>query len=135
MATAGRMTEDSNHRPAGVWLDGLVVGASAACLVHCLALPLLFALVPPAAAVLGVPHEFHLALFALAVPASAVALCSGYRRHGMVLPAALGTLGILLLGLGALAGFRIAAETGLTVAGGFLLAAGHLRNWRLQKAS
>lgn len=135
MATAAVMTEGSDHRPAIAWLDGLAVGASAVCLVHCLALPLLFALVPAAAAVLGLPHGFHVALFALAVPASAVALCSGYRRHGMILPLALGALGLALLGLGAVAGFRIVAETGVTVAGSFLLAAGHLRNWRLQKTS
>jgi hypothetical protein len=43
-----------------------------------------------------------------------------------------GATGLVLIGLGALAGFRLALETGVTVIGSLLLAVGHLRNWRLR---
>lgn len=115
------------------WWDAFAVGASALCLFHCLALPLILALAPAASNVLGMPTWFHLAAFAVAVPASAIAMRRGYRHHGVALPALLGTIGLVLLGLGALCGFRLLVETGFTVFGSVLLAAGHLRNWRLQR--
>jgi hypothetical protein len=58
---------------------------------------------------------------------------SGYRSHGLVHPLLLGGLGLVFLGIGALAGFRLLAETGVTVLGSLLLALAHLRNWRLQR--
>jgi len=116
------------------WWDAFAVGASALCLVHCLALPLILALAPAASTVLGMPAWFHQAAFALAVPASALAMRRGYLHHGAVLPALLGMIGLVLLGLGALCGFRILLETGFTVSGSVLLAAGHFRNWTLQHA-
>lgn len=115
------------------WLDMFAVGASAACLAHCLALPLLFALVPATTSLLDLPAWFHVAAFAFAAPASAAALLLGYRRHGALMPAIIAGIGLTLLGAGALGGFRILMETGLSVAGSLLLAFGHLRNWRLQR--
>jgi hypothetical protein len=130
---AVRVSGISDHRPTGIWLDGFAIGTSAFCLIHCLALPLVFALMPAAVAVLGTPEWFHLAAFVVAVPASAIAMRSGYRHHGMLLPLILAALGLFLIGLGAVGGFRILLETGVTVAGSLLLATGHLRNWRLQR--
>lgn len=112
-----------------IW-DGAAIGASALCLIHCLALPVLIALLPALADLLAVPESFHLAALAFAVPASAVALGTGYRRHGMLLPAAIGVMGLGLLGWGALGGHAVATETGLSVLGSILLAAGHVWNWR-----
>jgi hypothetical protein len=128
-----RHTNNSEDPAAGSWLDGFAIGASALCLVHCLALPLIFAVAPAATRLLGMPAWFHVAAFAVAVPASALAMLRGYRLHGVLLPVIFATLGLFLLGLGALAGFRLFLETGVTVAGSLILAAGHLRNWRLQR--
>jgi len=113
------------------WFDSLAVGASAVCLIHCLALPLVIAALPALANVLEVPASFHLAMLALAVPVSGFALISGFRRHGAVLPAMLGGVGLALLAIGASLLSRPAAETGVTVMGGLLLAGAHIRNWRL----
>ncbi|HTU13057.1 MAG TPA: MerC domain-containing protein [Allosphingosinicella sp.] len=119
----------------GAWLDGVAVGASFLCLAHCLLLPLVFAALPAAAAIIGLPDWFHAAAFLVAVPASALAMLGGYRRHGAILPVLIGALGLALLGAGALLGFRLAVETALTVAGSMLLAAGHLFNWRLRRSA
>lgn len=117
------------------WLDMLAIGASAACLVHCLFLPLLFAVLPSVSRLLNLPEGLHLGAFLLAIPASAFAMRTGYRQHGIVHPALLGGLGLVLLGVGALGGMRLLVETGLTVIGSVLLAIAHLRNWRLQSAA
>lgn len=114
-------------------LDGLAIAASTACLVHCLLLPILFALLPAASAFLRVPEGFHVAAFLLAVPASAMAMRSGYRHHGIVLPAAFALVGLILLGLGALGGLGFLVEAGTSVIGSLLLAFGHLSNWRLRQ--
>lgn len=83
----------------------------------------------------GLPGWFHVTAFAAAVPASAIAMRRGYLHHGAALPALLGIVGLVLLALGALSGFPFVAETGLTVSGSVVLAVGHLRNWRLQRAA
>lgn len=113
------------------WLDGVAVGASAACLVHCLALPLLIAALPVLAGMLAIGEGLHAIIFAAAVPTSALALFAGHRRHGQLTPVAGSALGLTLLASGLLAG-RPLAETALTVAGSLLLASAHLMNWRLQ---
>jgi hypothetical protein len=117
----------------GSWLDAFAVGASFLCLIHCLVLPLVFALMPAASSLFGMPAWFHLAAFAMAVPASGIAMTRGYRLHGACLPLILGSAGLVFLGIGALSGFRVAAETGITVVGSVLLAIGHLRNWKMQQ--
>lgn len=113
------------------WLDGFAVGASAACLVHCLALPLLIATLPVLAGMLAIGEGVHGAIFVAAVPTSALALFAGHRRHGQFTPMAGGALGLTLLASGLMAG-RPLAETALTVSGSLLLASAHLMNWRLR---
>ena len=115
--------------------DGLAIGISAACLVHCLGLPLLFAVLPALSAAFDIPEAFHVAMFASAVPVSAIALNSGFRHHGALLPVLFGAIGLALLGAGALAGQPELIETGLTVAGGLALAGAHWQNWRLRRAA
>lgn len=114
-------------------LDSVAIGASIACLVHCLLLPIFLALLPAASAFLRVPESFHVAAFLLAVPASALAMRSGYRHHSIVLPAAFAFVGLLFLGLGALGELGFLLEAGMSVIGSLLLAFGHLRNWRLRQ--
>jgi len=110
----------------------LAVGASAVCLVHCLALPLVIAAMPALTNVLDVPISFHLVMLALALPISGFALMTGFRRHGAVLPAIVGGVGLVLLAAGTLLLSKPALETGVTVMGGLLLAGAHIKNWRLR---
>jgi MerC mercury resistance protein len=115
------------------WLDRLAIGASATCFVHCLLLPVALAALPTAAQTFQLGEDLHLYAFAAAVPISALAMRRGYRRHGLLLPAALGLGGLALLGVGALVGLRGALETGFTLAGSAVLALAHLRNWQLRR--
>lgn len=110
-------------------LDGLAIGASTLCLVHCFLLPALLVLVPTLAAFVSVPEEFHLAALAFAVPTSLIALGLGHRRHRRLQPTAIVAPGIGLLALGVLAPAE-SLETMLTAIGALLLATGHLLNWR-----
>lgn len=110
--------------------DAFAVGLSLLCLVHCLVLPMLIVLVPVLAAYLAVPEQFHVWALAAAVPASAIALTAGYRRHRQRRPVLIVIPGIALLALGALAAPTEAMETALTVPGALALALGHALNWR-----
>lgn len=114
--------------------DSAAIGASVLCLLHCLALPLLFALLPALAGLVAVPESFHRVALLFAIPASAIALLGGYRRHGLPLPAAIGLIGLALMIWGALGGLALAAETGLTVLGSMMLASCHIWNWRATTA-
>lgn len=111
-------------------LDGLAIGASILCLVHCLLLPLVILLLPMLALVLNVPEAFHLAVFLLAVPTSLLALGAGQRRHRRGSPLAVALPGLLLMAAGLSLARTEGMETALTVAGSLLLAAGHILNWR-----
>ena len=116
-------------------LDLAPILASAACLVHCLLMPLLLALLPAASRLFALPEDFHLFAFVFAVPASAVAMGAGYRHHGLAHPALFGGLGLVLLAAGMLAHERLLLETGLTVGGSLILATAHVLNWRLRLAA
>ena len=109
------------------------VCASAACLAHCLLLPVLLALIPSLSAVLAIPELFHVWVLALAIPSAAFALVIGWRRHRKVLPLIAGAAGLFILDLGAFAVGETAWETPVTVVGSLTLAAAHLTNWRLRR--
>lgn len=109
-------------------LDGSAMSLSGLCLVHCLALPVLAALLPA----LGPwthAEWVHVAIVLFAAPIAAFALARPV--HGERPPralTALGGLGVALLALGAFGSPAI--ETPVTVAGSLCLAAAHLWNWR-----
>lgn len=110
--------------------DTLAISASALCLVHCLALPVLLMLVPTLTAYLALPESFHIGALLFAVPTSILALAAGYRRHRWTVPARLAVPAIALLALGAFAAPEEWIETVLTVVGATLLAVAHALNWR-----
>lgn len=112
------------------WLDGFALCASSLCTLHCLGLPLLFALLPALASRIDPGESFHLVMLVLAVPTSLFALAQGWRRHrapGLLL---LGVAGLGLMAIGALAAEGAMAEAAWTVAGSALLAGAHILNWR-----
>lgn len=112
-----------------VW-DGLAIGASMLCLVHCLLLPVLIVLLPSLAAFLALPEEVHYWALAFAIPTSIAALVAGFRGHGSLRPALIVAPGLVLLALGVFMAPSETAETLLTVLGALLLAIGHALNWR-----
>ena len=99
------------------FLDGAAIGASLLCLIHCIGLPILFALLP-ALATIGLPssESLHLILLLTAIPVSALAL--------------VGALGLAGLAAGLAFDSVPGAETALTVAGSLALASAHIGNWR-----
>ncbi len=105
----------------GMTLSGL-------CLVHCLVLPFLGALLPLAGA-LAEDERVHIAVVALAAPAAWFAFAKTFRRHWTWwwLPL-MGFAGLGLLIAGLFAGEP--HEVAFTVAGGVTLAAAHLINLR-----
>ena len=114
-------------------MDKVAIGLSAMCTIHCLALPLLLALVPSVAA-LGLDKEaFHLWVVMAVIPTSFYALtmgCKHHKRYRVLLP---GVAGLTLISAAVFLGEHIGElrEKILTVAGASLLAQGHLWNYRL----
>lgn len=115
------------------WLDGFAVCASVACMVHCLALPLLFAALPALAVRFDLGEGFHRIMLLIAVPTSSLALIGGWRRHRAFAPLVVGWVGLVLMALGVAFANREALETGMTVAGSLLVAGAHVVNWRRRR--
>jgi hypothetical protein len=114
------------------WAERAAFGASFACLLHCLALPLVLAALPVLSSVLAIPETFHVWVLAFAVPVSGVALLTGGARHRAGYPLLLEVISLMLLAIGALLFGSTAGETPITVLGSLTLAAAHLANWRLR---
>ncbi|KKO43963.1 MerC mercury resistance protein [Arsukibacterium ikkense] len=107
--------------------DLIAAALSGLCVVHCLALPILLA-VGSSGLLLGVfsSEWFH---YLMLLPISALLVWSlpgGWCVHRNKTPFLLGLSGFLLLVISLFAGHD--AELVLSVSGGFLLAAAHLRN-------
>ncbi len=108
------------------------IAASALCLLHCLAMPLLLAAFP----LLGLGndhHALHDALLAGVTLPVLLALVPGYLRHRDGVALGLGVAGLLtFLAAVFVVGPRFGewTETGAAVASSVLLLAAHLRNHR-----
>ena len=107
-------------------LDRLAIGLSGLCLVHCLGTAVLFAMLSAAGGLLGSPliHEVGLGL---AMILGAVALGRGIVEHGFMMPSAVGSLGLGVMG-GALSLPHDGNEALFTVIGVGILALGHQLN-------
>lgn len=112
-------------------LDSSAIGLSALCFAHCLAFPLLIAMLPTLDSILPGQWWAHPVILAIALPLAGWALLRSWRRHHDWRPAALGILGLSLMVTGLVLGERGWGETVFTVIGGLTLAAGHMLNWRL----
>ena len=115
--------------------DGLAIGLSGLCLVHCLALPVV-ALAAPAALGLERYHwEAHVVFLTIAVTLTFFAFAPG-KLHGQALrrskrAMSLAGTGIAFM-LSALIGPLHQYETLLTTIGVVILAAAHVLNWWLR---
>jgi len=111
--------------------DRLGMFASAACLIHCLALPLLIPVIPLLALI---PHGgVHLLLIIPVIALSLLAFIPGFRRHRSLDVIALALGGVSLCSAAVIAETFFGIESldvPLTVAGGLLLVSAHALNLR-----
>lgn len=109
-------------------LDRVAIGVSGLCVVHCLATSVLLALASTAGGMLLDPLFHEVGLIG-AILLGAVALGQGALKHEMMMPAAMGSLG-----LGVMAGALTLHDAGghaealWTIVGVSLLAFGHRLN-------
>jgi hypothetical protein len=67
-------------------LDSIAIGASFACLVDCVALPILLAALPAVDKILPVSGSFHLGMLMIAIPASLAALLHEFSLRRAAAP-------------------------------------------------
>ena len=115
------------------WLPGLdrfAIGLSGLCAVHCVASAVLLAMMSALGGLLLNPL-FHEIGLTLAILLGAVALGRGTIRHGCLMPAAFGSLGLgMMTGALSLPHDGLGEETLWTVVGVGVLALGHDLNRR-----
>jgi hypothetical protein len=113
--------------------DQIAIALSAICIVHCLAVPVVVAVLPIAAVSFGQDSHFHGLMLWLVVPTSVLGFGLGYRVHGRSRIVMLGALGVMVLGAAALWGHSVwsePVEVVVSVAGSLLLGAAHWLNFR-----
>lgn len=108
--------------------DSLAIGVSVACLVHCLALPIVIALLPAWSAWLDIPESFHLWVFAFALPFSLGVLLKAARGRWRFQPLWIGVAGLGVMGAGLWVHHPV-LEPLVTTSGAILLASAHVFNW------
>ena len=115
------------------YFDRIAIVLSTVCIVHCLAMPLLLALLPVAAITFGDNAHFHSVMLWLVVPTSVVGFAMGFRVHRRPGIVAAGGAAVVVLAAAAVWGhtaWNPAAETAITVLASLALAAAHWRNFR-----
>ncbi len=108
--------------------DLYAVGLSTLCVIHCIALPLLVALMPMVAQA-AQSELVHKVLVILAVPISLRVIWKVRSAAGNALFIGAASVGLGLLLLGAFLEALSAYEQPVTVAGGVLLGSAHLWHW------
>ncbi len=119
-------------------LDTVGISISAICAIHCLALPIVLVAFPVLGGTLLTDEQFHRLLVFLIVPTSVLAILLGRLQHPDRWVAGWITAGVLLILVAAFWAHEHAAawvDTALSVAGGFLLAIGHGRNFWLCRSA
>ncbi|GGA83639.1 hypothetical protein GCM10011369_27070 [Neiella marina] len=114
--------------------DGIAIGISLLCAIHCAALPIAMALLPALAGTMLADESFHLILVVGILPTSAYALVMGCRKHGHWQVLSWGLSGLALLILALAIGHDLLGEygeKGMTLLGSSLVAIGHIKNYRL----
>ncbi|MFM9977213.1 MAG: MerC domain-containing protein [Sphingomonadaceae bacterium] len=109
-------------------IDRAAMLLSGLCVIHCVASAVVLGLVSSASLVFVDAHVHEIGLGA-AIVLAAIGLGAGWRTHGLSLPLALGTAGLILMAL-ALVLPHGAGEAALTITGVCLLGLGHHLNRR-----
>jgi hypothetical protein len=111
--------------------DQIAIALSAICIVHCLAVTFLVALLPLAAVAFG--GHFHGLMLWLVIPTSVIGFYLGYREHKRVVIGLLGLSAMTLISCAALLGhgqWSGGIESSATLLGGFVLASAHWLNFQ-----
>jgi len=119
--------------PAKGHIDKISIALSALCAVHCLVLPVLAGILPALAAATASHAHFHVLMLLLVIPLSGLALGAGWLRHRDAIVLTLGLCGMGLMIFAATVGHDLLGHDGerwATLAGSFILATGHFRNFR-----
>jgi MerC mercury resistance protein len=119
--------------PVSRYIDHIAIGLSAVCIVHCLAVPLVVALLPIALVAFPAEDHFHALLLWFVVPTSLVGLVLGVRLHRRKEIVAVGMVGMILIAVSALVGHGVWAywiEIGVSLVGSFTLALAHWHNFK-----
>lgn len=118
--------------PRRPFFDGLAIGLSGLCLVHCVALPLMLIALPNLSVARHWPEEIHIIAATLAVFACGAAIIPRWpsleprQQRFIGLCALIGLAGLL----GGLMVHHHVFETALTVVGSVFLIAAHSQNLR-----
>lgn len=117
--------------------DALGQLLSSLCIAHCVVLPGVLGFLPAATAELLEGESVHRGLIAFVVLSALAAFVPGYRRHRRASVVGLAVAALVLL---ASAAFLLPEEaegweTGLTLAGGVLMAGAHARNRTLCRSA
>lgn len=115
------------------YFDRVAIVLSTICIVHCLAMPFVVALLPVAAFAIGGDGHFHSLMLWFVVPTSVLGFGLGLRVHRRFDIVAMGAVAIAALAATALWGhsqWDPSVEVVVNVASSVLLAAAHWRNFR-----
>ena len=115
------------------YFDRVAIALSTICIVHCLAMPFVIALLPVTAFALGGDGHFHSLMLWFVVPTSVIGLGLGIRVHRRSEIAVLATIAIAALAATALWGHSAwdpTVEVLVNVAASVMLAAAHCLNFR-----
>ncbi|MBN1240476.1 MAG: MerC domain-containing protein [Gammaproteobacteria bacterium] len=113
--------------------DRIAIALSTICIVHCLAVPIVVAVLPVAAITFADDTHFHALMLWLVVPTSAVGFTLGYRVHRRWSIVAFGAVSAAALAAAAILGhayWRESLELAVNLAASLALAAAHWMNFR-----
>jgi hypothetical protein len=122
------MTLSIRHALINGRIDRIAMAVSGLCVAHCFGTAIFLGLLASAGGILENPL-FHEAGLVLAIVLGAVALGHGAVKHGYMMPAAIGSLGLGIMA-GALTMDHGFQESIYTVLGVAILALGHDLNHR-----
>jgi MerC mercury resistance protein len=115
------------------YFDRIAIALSTICIVHCLAMPFVIAVLPLAAFTVGGDGHFHTLMLWLVVPTSVLGFGLGVRVHRRADIVALGVAAVAALSAAALWGhsaWQPRVEVFVNVGASIVLAAAHAWNFR-----
>ena len=127
---------DDNSTNSLSFLDNMAVALSGICLVHCLTLPVLIALLPFMSQF--AEGHLHVQMLLVVLPVSIMAFSLGFRRHRIKSVIIWGSIGLLLLVPGATVvhdSFGLVADRTVTICAALILAFAHFFNNRFSRHS
>ena len=115
------------------YFDRVAIALSTICIVHCLAMPFVIAILPVAAFTVGGDGHFHSLMLWFVVPTSVLGFGLGFRVHRRTDIVLLGAAAIATLATAALWGHSAwdpSVEVLVNVGASVVLAVAHWRNFR-----